>query len=268
MIKNMPLFTRYVFVVLMLPLWCGVSIVPCLQAQTTAGEAATIESRYIVDMPTAGLLSKGKWSADVYAMGNSGVMVDVSLAPLPNFNVGLSYAGAGFLGNSGIRFQGLPGLHVRWRPVDETLSAPAVLVGVQTQGRGEPLGGNVFQTASPGVFVAVSKNFTFLGSLALHGTYNYTFDYPLNGRFGNFSVGFEKTIGSVVSLAAEYNATFDNPPPSGLGTMRQRGLLNAAVRVFTGKGFTFELQLRDLLRNLQGAESMYRTLRLEYVAGF
>jgi hypothetical protein len=239
-----------------------------LRAQTAAGESATIESRYIVDMPTAGLLSKGKWSTDVYAMGNSGVMLDVSLAPLPNFNVGLSYAGAGFLGNGGIRFQGLPSLHVRWRPVDETLSVPAVLVGLQTQGRGEPLGGNVFQTASPGLFVAVSKNFTFLGSLALHSTYNYTLDYPTSGRLGNFSVGFEKTIGSVVSIAMEYNTTLDNPPPNGLATMRQRGLLNAAVRVFTGKGFTFELQLRDLLRNLQGAESIYRTLRLEYVAGF
>jgi hypothetical protein len=243
---------------------------PSLKAQTAAGETATIESRYIVDMPTAGVLSKGKWSVDVYAFGNSGVMADVSLSPLQNFNVGLSYAGAGFLGNGAIVLQGIPGFHIRWRPLDETMTLPALLLGFQTQGRGQPFATNNFfgryETNSPGLFLAVSKNFTFLGSLALHGGVNYSFDAGTQSS-PNIYVGLEKTIGSVVSLSAEYNTTLDNPADAA-STMARRGLLNVALRVFTGKGFTFELQVRDLLRNLRSANGVYRTLRMEYVAAF
>lgn len=241
-----------------------------LRAQSAAGEQATIESRTIVDMPTAGVLSKGRYGLEVYAFGESGVMVDFSIAPLTNLNVGLSYSGAGFLGNSAVVFQGLPGFHVRWRPVDETRTIPAVLVGLNTQGRGFPNINGRFQTHSPGVFVAVSKNFALWGSLALHGGVNYSFEPAVADRRVNAYVGLEKTLGSIVSLTAEYNAAFDNPY-----TMRYAGfnggfggLLNLGVRVATGKGFTFELQARDLLQNLRGSATLYRTLRMEYIAAF
>ncbi len=247
-----------------------VLFLPVLRAQSAAGEQATIESRTIVDMPTAGVLPKGRYGLEVYAFGESGVMVDFSIAPLTNLNVGLSYSGAGLLGNSGVVFQGLPGFHVRWRPLDETRTIPAVLVGLNTQGRGFPNINGRFQTHSPGVFVAVSKNFALWGSLALHGGINYSFEPALADRRLNAYIGLEKTLGSIVSLTAEYNAAFDNPY-----TMRYTGfnggfggLLNFGVRVATGKGFTFELQARDVLQNLRGSATLYRTLRMEYTAAF
>jgi hypothetical protein len=237
------------------------------RAQSAAGEQATIESRYVVDMPMAGVLPRGRFAAEVCALGNSGVMFDLSFGVLPNFNVGLSYAGAGFLGSSQVVFQGLPGVHLRWRVVDETFSLPAVLVGFQTQGRGEPLGGNRFQTNSPGLYVTASKNFSILGSLALHAGVGYSFDTHFTAIAGerspNVWIGLEKTIGSVVSLTAEYNPAFDN-----FLSMERRGLLNAGLRVATGKGFTFELQMRDVLRNLRGAQQPYRVIRMEFVGAF
>ncbi|MCS6808256.1 MAG: hypothetical protein RML40_03915 [Bacteroidota bacterium] len=237
-------------------------IVPYLFAQTSAGEQATVESRYIVDMPTAGVLQRGRFALDGYAFGNSGVMVECTVSPLTNFQLGISYSGSGFLGNRSIVFQPWPGFHARFRVLDETLSSPALTFGFSSQGRGEYLV-NRFLTHSPGIFATASKNFSFLGALAIHGGITYSFDPALEERFPNIYIGFEKTLGSIASLAVEYNPTLDDP------TVRMRGgLLNTTLRVSTGRGFTIELQLRDVLRNLPNAALPYRMVRVEFVGAF
>lgn len=233
-----------------------------LQAQASAGEQAASESRYVVDMPTAGVLSRGRFAVDGYVFGNSGVLAEFTASPFTNLQLGLSFGGSGFLGNSNIVFQPLPGFHARFRALDETLTLPALTLGVSTQGRGE-YGGGRYLTHSPGIFVAASKNFSFLGSLALHGGINYSFDPILTERFPNAYIGIEKTIGSVVSLVIEYNPTLDDP------RVRLRGgLLNTAVRVSTGRGFTIEIQLRDVFNNLPGASQPYRMARVEFIGSF
>jgi hypothetical protein len=233
-----------------------------LRAQTSAGETASAESRYIVDMPTAGVVGRGRFAVDGYTFGNSGVLAEFTASPLTNLHFGLSFGGSGFLGNAPIVVQPLPGFHIRFRAFDETVSIPAVVVGLSTQGRGEWLGTR-FQTQSPGIFVAASKNFTFLGTFAMHAGVNYSFEPALQDRFPNVYVGFEKTIGNVVSLVAEYNPTLDDP------FVRSRGgLLNAGLRVGTGRGFTIELQVRDIFRSLPGAASPYRLVRAEFTGSF
>jgi hypothetical protein len=228
-------------------------------AQSSAGEQAASESRYIVDMPTAGVLAKGRFSFDGYLFGDSGAMVEFNVSPLTNLMLGLSFGGTGFLGNSGVSFQALPGFHARFRFLDETVTLPAIIAGVSTQGRGSFSGGR-FETQSPGVFVAASKNFAFLGSFALHAGVCYSFEQQGPERLPNIYAGFEKTIGNVVSLTAEYNATLDD------AYMRSRGgLLNAGLRVNTGRGFTIEVQARDILRHLRNANLPYRLVRIEFI---
>lgn len=233
-----------------------------LFGQASAGEQAESESRYVVDMPTAGVLTRGRFAADGFAFGNSGVMVEFTASPFTNLQLGLSFGGSGFLGNRNIVFQNLPGFHARFRAFDETLTVPAFTVGFSSQGRGEFSGGR-FLTHSPGVFVAASKNFSFLGSLALHGGANYSFDPVLEERFPNIYIGVEKTIGSIVSVAIEYNPTLDDPR-----VFMRGGLLNTALRISTGRGFTVELQIRDLLQSLPSANQPYRILRLEFIGTF
>jgi hypothetical protein len=233
-----------------------------LFGQASAGEQAASESRYVVDMPTAGVLTRGRFAADGFAFGNSGVMVEFTASPFTNLQLGLSFGGSGFLGNRNIVFQNLPGFHARFRAFDETLTVPAFTVGFSSQGRGEFSGGR-FSTHSPGVFVAASKNFSFLGSLALHGGVNYSFDPVLEERFPNIYIGVEKTIGSIVSVAIEYNPTLDDPR-----VFMRGGLLNTALRISTGRGFTVELQIRDLLQSLPSANQPYRILRLEFIGSF
>lgn len=242
-----------------------------LKAQSSAGEQAAVESRYVVDMPTAGVLAKGRFSIDGYLFGDSGAMVEFNASPFTNLMLGLSFGGSGFLGNGGVIVQTLPGFHVRFRAFDETLTIPALTVGFSSQGRGAftpipnsgTFGGGRFETQSPGVFVAASKNFSFLGAFALHGGVCYSLEQQGPERLPNIYIGFEKTIGSVVSLTAEYNATLDD------AYMRSRGgLLNAGLRFGTGRGFTAEVQVRDILRHLRNATLPYRLVRVEFVGAF
>lgn len=233
-----------------------------LRAQASAGEQAASESRYVVDMPTAGVLARGRFALDNYVFGNSGILLEFTASPFKNLQFGLSFGGSGFLGNGAIVFQPLPGFHARYRAFDETLSVPAFTAGFSSQGRGE-YGGGRFLTHSPGIFIAASKNFSWLGSLALHGGINYSFDPVLSERFPNAYIGIEKTIGNVVSLAIEYNPTLDDPRCRNRG-----GLLNASLRISTGRGFTIEIQTRDIFSNLPGASSPYRMARLELIGAF
>lgn len=243
---------------------------PRLAAQSSAGEQAGIESNTIVDMPTAGVLARGKFSVAGYMFGSSGAMAEFNASPLTNLQLGLSFGGTGFLGNSGIGLQALPGFHIRFRALDETLTIPALVVGVQTQGRGvftygqnAIFGGGRFETHSPGLFVAASKNFSFLGSLALHGGICFSLEQQAPTRLPNAYIGIEKTIGSIVSLTVEYNPAIDDAQ-----ILARGGLLNAGVRMNTGRGFTVEVQVRDILRNLPNAALPYRLIRIEFVGAF
>jgi hypothetical protein len=231
------------------------------RSQTSAGETASAESRYIVDMPTAGVVGKGRYAIDGYAFGNSGVLAEFTASPLVNLHVGISYGGSGFLGNGPILLQALPGFHIRYRAFDETVTVPAFTIGLSTQGRGEWLGDR-FQTHSPGIFIAASKNFSFLGTAALHAGINYSFESVQN-RVPNLYIGFEKTLGSVVSLTGEYNPSFNDSDVISRG-----GLLNFGLRVGTGRGFTIELQVRDIFRTLSGAPLPYRLVRAEFTGSF
>ncbi len=233
-----------------------------LHAQISAGEQAVVESRYIVDMPTAGVLARAKFSVDGYLFGDSGAMLEFNASPFTNLMLGLSFGGSGFLGNGGVSIQALPGFHARFRFFDETLTVPAITLGINTQGRGAFSGGR-FETQSPGIFIAASKNFSFLGAFALHGGICYSLEQQGTERLPNAYIGFEKTIGSIVTLTAEYNPCIDDAP------MRLRGgLLNAGIRIGTGRGFTVEVQARDIFRHLRGATLPYRLVRVEFVGTF
>lgn len=237
-----------------------------LLAQGSAGSVASIETRSIVDMPTAGVLAKGDYAVNVYAFTENSVMVEWSAGILTNLNAGISFGGANITGTGEPVWQDLPGFHVRFRLVDESLRFPAVTLGASTQGRGLYFSGSKeFQVQSPGVFAAVSKSFRWLGTMALHGGIHYSFEPAPENRSINAYVGIEKSIGGPCSLHLEYNAGLSGEKTS---TLEEAGLLNAALRCSLGRGFTIEVQAQDLLLHYRGAERITRTLAIEYIGRF
>jgi len=225
-----------------------------------------VETRYIVDMPTAGVVAKGEYAIGLYAFGSNGVMAEFSAGLFTNLNAGISFGGTEILGSATPVWQELPGLHIRFRPFDETRNFPAVVIGASTQGRGAySSAAKEFQVQSPGIFLAASKSFRWLGTLAWHGGLNYSFEPSPDERQLNAYLGFEKSIGNPISLTIEYNAALygDSSP-----LVEKGGLLNAGIRCSFGRGFTLELQLQDLLQHYRTTDDITRTLAVEYIGRF
>jgi len=238
-----------------------------LFAQGSAGEKAIYESRYIVDMPTAGTLNKGCYGLYTNTFPQGGIMLQFDASPFNDFLIGLSYSGTNIIGSGEVNWQGIPGVHLRYRFLDETLDLPAFLIGVNTQGRGDFNSKDKrFETYSPGVFLSVSKNYSWaLGSVAFHGGVNYSFEPPKKENFPNFYLGFEHSIGKSFALNFEYNSTLNDDNKN---YMNNKGLMNASLRWSLAKGITLELQARDLLENMAKYKAFNRAVCLEYISSF
>lgn len=236
-------------------------------SQKTGNGINSAEYRTIVDMPTAGTLPKGYYALNVTYFSAGGLATDFAISPFANFLLALSFSGSGIVGDGEPEFQSLPGIRLSYRIIDEKLTFPAILLGISTQGKGGWLSNEKrFQTMSPGAFLAVSKAFSWQGGLmALHGGLNYSFEPLPADRMLNFYAGAEQLIGSVLSIALEYNSNLDEKENQ---ILSKRGMVNASIRCIFSKGLTLELQARDLFRHLKGANGFSRYIALEYTASF
>jgi hypothetical protein len=233
-------------------------------AQGTAGEEAIYESRYIVDMPNAGVLEKGGFSVYTQAYNNGGILLEFSAAPFTDFNMGLSFSGTNIIGYGGVKWQGLPGVHLRYRIFNETKSIPAFLIGISTQGRGSySKDDKRFVTPSPGIFLALSKNYKWaLGTLSFHGGINYSFEPAIVEKLPNLYAGLEQSLGTSVSFNLEFNSTLNDANKT---YMKRKVLLNTSLRWSLAKNVTIELQARDLFQNITMNDNFNRTICLEYI---
>lgn len=227
-----------------------------LLAQGTAGELALYESQRIVDMPTAGVLPRGGVLVRVLAFEDGGLLLEALVSPLARLQLGLGYSGIGVIGLNAIGWQGTPAVHLRWRAIEESLTLPAVVLGLETLGRGA-VTGTTFTTPAAGAFLALSKQFRWaLGGIALHGGVGYGLDLRFNGTSPNVWVGIEQSLGRSISTSVELN-------PRSL-EVRTPLLLNAAVRWSVLRGATLEFYVRDALSHT--APRPIRTIGAEMIA--
>jgi hypothetical protein len=234
-------------------------------SQGSSGSKARYESRYIVDMPTAGVIPKGTYSVYSNIFENGGIMAEINAAPFSMFNMGISFGGNNIIGSGDVTWQNLPGVLLRLRILDESIAFPAVLIGFNSQGRGSYLSKR-FHTLSPGLYLAMSKNYSWkLGTVAFHGGINYSFEPIPENRGTNFYFGLEHSIGKDASLNFEYNANLDEKDNT---YMKQRGLLNASFRFSIISNLTIELQARDLLSHYINSNGFVRTIGIEYIGAF
>jgi len=232
-------------------------------AQGTAGDKAKYEYRYIIDMPTAGIIEKGIVAVTTDFLPDGVLIQWIEAGVFENVSIGISYGGSNFIGSGNINWYKWPGVTFRARILNETVYVPAITLGFDSQGKGEYFKDDErYAIKAPGFFAAVSKNFELLGYFSLHAETNYS----LEGNDDNYvdlRVGFEKTIGSSFSLVGEYDFAFnDNNSGFGIG----RGYLNAGLRWSPGPGFTLGFDMRDLLDNEPSVSNgVGRAFMIEYL---
>ncbi len=235
-------------------------------AQGTAGSSAKFEYRRLVDMQTAGVLERGYVAVSSNVMPYGIVAFAMEVGVFENLSFGISYGAENVIGVGNIIGYKYPGVILKFRLIDEDETLPALTLGFNSQGSGKYHDDlHRFDYKSDGFFLAASKNFAFLGYLSLHGEMNYSLEGSDRDKNLNFKFGVEKTIGKAVSLVVEYDMAINDNGTYSLGD--GKGYLNAGVHVSLGKGFTFGIDLRDLLQNKKvEVNSAERGIFFEYIA--
>ena len=219
-----------------------------VSAQITAGEDAKVEYRYLIDMPTAGILDKGLASISTDILPDGILIARIEAGVFENISIGISYGGTNIIGSGSPDWYKLPAAAFRFKVLKESLNMPAFTIGFDTQGKGHYFDSSSrYEIKSPGLFLNSSKNFALMGYLTLHGCLNYSFESTDGDNFINLGVGAEKTLGARTSIVGEYNFALNDNNAKIYG--KGRGYLNIGVRWAPADGFTIGFDLRDLLSN-------------------
>ncbi|MHB8929937.1 MAG: hypothetical protein ACYC5R_05000 [Melioribacteraceae bacterium] len=236
-----------------------------LSAQGTGGTNAKFEYRSLIDLPTAGVLSKGFAGVSLDVLPFGVLITKIEVGVFDGFSFGISYGGSNIIGTGAVDWYKLPAINIRARIIDESETLPALTFGFDSQGKGV-YNRNLerYQIKSPGFFAAASKNFVFFGYLSLHGVVNYSLERQDGDKDLNLGIGFEKTIGDKVSFVTEYDFAANDNTGTSLG--KGNGYLNMGLRWSVGEGLTLGIDLRDILENkrLMGS-SADRGIFVEYV---
>jgi len=235
--------------------------------QGSAGTQGKIEPRFIIDMPTAGMLGKGMYAVDVDFYQDGGVLVALNAGIFDRLSFGISYGGSKLLGSESPVMNELPGVNLKIRILEESLGFPALVVGFDSQGKdGYIKDLDRYLVKSPGLYAAVSKNYTLLGFFSLHGGVNYSFERADEDRDINFYTGAEKSLGPFLSAIVEYNLALNDNDGKAIG--KGRGYLGAALKCSLGGGLTVGLNFKDFFSNARGESMIRRTIRLEFATKF
>ncbi len=230
----------------------------------TAGANASLQPRYLVDIPTAGLLLRSAIAFDLDFFQNGGVLARLSAGALDRVTFGISYGGRNIVGSGKLRFNPVPGVNIKWRVYDEDFILPGIAVGFDSQGKESYVDStNRYTIKSPGFFITGSKNYELLGNLSVHGGLNYSLEHGDDDKDMNAFIGAEKSLGKEISLVAEYNFGLNDDGQRSLG--QGKGYLNAGVRWSFGGGFTLGLDLKNLVKNQSQISVGNRILKIEYV---
>src|SRR5690242_12018908 len=104
-------------------------------AQGSAGEGATYEPRYLIDLPTAGILPHAAVALDMDFTEHGAVLTTFSYGLWGRVNIGLSYGGGNIIGTGDPNWNKSPGFALRLRVIEESVMFPAIALGFDSQGK-------------------------------------------------------------------------------------------------------------------------------------
>ncbi len=99
-------------------------------SQGTAGESAKFEYRYLIDMPTAGILEKGMVGVTTDVLPAGVVVAKMEVGVFQNVSFGISYGAANLIGSGKPNWYELPGVNIRFRMINESLILPALVIRI------------------------------------------------------------------------------------------------------------------------------------------
>ena len=257
---------------------------------------AQVEQPYpplnLVSIPTAGTLPRGSFTLESLIIKNGGIVPRLSIGFTDNFTVGVSYGVQNLIGDTKPSInKTTPEVQIKYRIFDESEKMPALVYGLDTQGRGEfhkqdsilSISGrsdstrtlNRYDQKAWGMYIVFSKNWNLMGNLGMHAGISKSLSENDDGdKDLNVFFGFDKELNRSFSLLVEYDAALnDNLTEDDYGAIknitfgRGKGYLNAGVRWAISSNLMLEVNFNDINQNTE-AEYTNREIKVMYSESF
>lgn len=217
-----------------------------------AQDSPVLKSRALklVDSPTAEIMQRGVYDLSTIFYPDGGVLVGVEIGLLERFNLGFNYGGLRILGRGEPEWNPRVEFNARYQLAPESFALPSLTLGFDSQGYGyydESL--ERYQVKSKGFFAVASRNYSFMGRMALHGGANFSVEGEDGARKDNPNLffGVEKSLGPDLDVMAEYDAALNDG-----GSWDSDGRLNLGVVWSYAEQLHLQLDVRNILRSEEG----------------
>jgi len=234
----------------------------------------------LITIPTAGTMPRGFFSFENTFMKEGSILPKFSIGITDNFMLGISFGISNFIGDGNMKKdRSYPEVQVKYRIFDETDKMPAILMGIDTQGRGKFLDEytsvslNRYEQKSYGIYFVMSRNWNVFGNLGFHFGLNKNLaDSNDNDDDINIFLGFDKEINKSFAIYGEYNFSRDDDEYNdGLEDIIYRegnGYLNAGLRWSVTNNLMLEVNANDISKNNKNSNSINRELKVIYFEQF
>ncbi|NOZ07483.1 MAG: YjbH domain-containing protein [FCB group bacterium] len=255
-----------------------------LIALLSAQEAQPYPPLYLVSIPTAGTLPKGTYTLEMLLENHGGILPKLAVGLTDHFTIGMSFGVQKFIGDVKAELnKQTPEVQLKYRVYEENTSWPAVVIGLDTQGRGayhEKVTENDTTTVlnrydqkAWGVYVVASKNWNMLGNLGMHvGISKNNWENKDGDSDIDFFFGFDKQLNRTFSLLLEYDAALnDNADAYDINTItfgKGRGYLNAGLRWAIAPGLMLEFDVNNITLNNNASRYSNREVKILYSESF
>ena len=218
------------------------------------------ELNTLIDSPTAGILQQGEAEISAKIYKNNGLLIGTRVGLFPRFMFGVNYGAEEIVGNEDPQWHDRVEFNAKIRLMDESNQLPAIAIGYDSQGHGN-YNNSRYDIKSKGVYLTASKNFFLFGNLGIHGGINYSLETEDNDDEPNLFFGFDKTIGDMVVLLAEYDTGWNDNETN---IVKGRGFFNASIDLHFTEALILKVSFYDLMLNLKDTEGCDRSITLLY----
>ena len=234
----------------------------------------------LVSIPTAGTLPRGTYTFEALLSKNGGVLPKLSVGFTDNFSFGVSFGIQELIGDEKLYYnKTTPEVQIKYRIYEESQSMPALVYGLDTQGRGtfQDASGtgesiNRYDQKAWGMYLVLSKNWSLLGNLGIHGGLCKSISENNDGDDDpNVFFGIDKELNRSFSMLIEYDSALnDNNNKYELDEIsfgKGKGYLNAGIRWAVSPNLMMEINFNDISKNTD-AEYTNREIKLMYSESF
>ena len=239
----------------------------------------------LVSIPTAGTLPRGSFTLESLLITDGGMVPRLSVGFTDNFSFGVSFGVQNLIGGNKPSFnKTTPEVQIKYRVFDESEKMPALVYGLDTQGRGnytdtlitprDTLTLNRYDQKAWGIYMVMSKNWNLLGNLGLHVGINKSLSENGDGdKDINVFSGIDKELNRSFSLLVEYDAALNDNLGEGDYALNDitfgkgKGYLNAGIRWAMSPNLMLEINFNDINQNTN-SEYTNREIKVMYSESF